>query len=157
MVDSFERTSANSFTTYTEFGYIIPGVNRNSNLELSITTVELDGELSYVDNKYYELIFNNEIIATIRIAPFAILSEAYIMYNYNDEGKLQYILTYRIRNEAGTTINKTHTILERNLQPMEVYLNDNYQAAYSFTITREANLSEIAIDFRFNNNSLYEQ
>ena len=40
---------------------------------------------------------------------------------------------------------------------MEVYLNDNYQAAYSFTITREANLSEIAIDFRFNNNSLYEQ
>jgi len=157
MVDSFERTSANSFTTYTEFGYIIPGVNRNSNLELSITTVELDGELSYVDNKYYELIFNNEIIATIRIAPFAILSEAYIMYNYNGEGKLQYILTYRIRNEAGTTINKTHTILERNLQPMEVYLNDNYQAAYSFTITREANLSEIAIDFRFNNNSLYEQ
>ena len=40
MVDSFGKELAQTrLPTYTEFGYIIPGVNRNSNLELSITTV----------------------------------------------------------------------------------------------------------------------
>lgn len=165
LINSFERIDSSSFTTYTEFGYIMPGVT-TTNQTLTLNPVYFDSEYtyvqggqtySYVDNKYYELLLNGEkIINEIRFAPFVTITNASVQYQYGG-GKVQYVLTYDIRNETNDNRTVTHNILERNLEPMDVYLNDNYQATPSFAIEREAVLSQIAIDFKFYDNTLYQQ
>lgn len=151
LINSFERIGSSSFTTYTEFGYIMPGVT-TTNQTLTLNPVYFDSEYtyvqggqtySYVDNKYYELLLNGEkIINEIRFAPFVTITNASVQYQYGG-GKVQYVLTYDIRNETNDNRTVTHNILERNLEPMDVYLNDNYQATPSFAIEREAVLSHI--------------
>lgn len=154
--ETFTRTSANLFTTYIEFGYQILGVEK-SEVDLSFVYFEHDDNApAYLDDIYYELYLLDDKIITIKIAPYARLNSAKIKYEYTELGKVKYILTYVIVNEIGIEDTITHEILERNPRAMQIFVDDNLQTSYSFTITREASLSKISIDFKFINNELYQ-
>lgn len=153
--DAFVRNSFEEFTTYVEFGYEFESVTTTpQDLDPDMNDLNTS-ELDYLDDISYDLYLGEVKLITIKLAPFARLNSAKISYDYVG-GKRRYIVTYNILNEAETPRDTTHYILERDLDPMLVYLDDNYQAFYEFTITREASSSKIGVDFNFINNSLYE-
>lgn len=159
LIDTFARTSSKLFTTFTEFGYKVPGVGKTA-VELTYESVVVDTNApAYLDDIYYEIYLSGKKIITIKIAPFARLSSVTaptIKYEYTTEGKVKYVLTYTIRNEAGAESTITHEILERNPREMQIFLDDNLQTSNSFTITREASLSKIGLYFNFIDNALYK-
>lgn len=154
LINYFTRTSEQEFMTYIEFGYQIPGVDKQvKNLDLIVHNKTAP---SYVDYKYYELHLEENKIIELEIAPFAELISATIMYEYTEQGKVRYVLKYTIVNESNDEQIITHYILERDTREMLIFLDDNLQTSNSFTITREARLSKISIDFNFINDDLYQ-
>lgn len=170
LITTFERTSAKHITTYIEFGYIIDGVSlEQEGVLASSFSIEAfyqsnnepydgeNGEIAYIDDIYYKLYLSNKEVIKIKIAPFARLLGATIKYKYTTSGKVQYILDYNIKNEKNVVDTITHEIFEREISDMQVYLDDNLQTSNNFTVTREASLSTISIDFRFIYSSLYSK
>lgn len=154
------------FTTYIEFGYQFIGVTAtNQNVTFIPVYREQDPNQdgiidypTYLNNiLHYKVYLNGVlIIKRIKISDWAQIMDGTINYGYHPvTGIKTYYLNYNIKSEgAATSIPITHAIVERPLESMIVYLNDNIQTSSTIDITREALETRIDIDFNFINDVL---
>lgn len=148
ITESFE-TKTSDFTTYIQFGYVLSGINYNSSSTLSIEKVTIETEEYLNDVLEYVIKVDDQEIERISISPFASLESVSALYKYTSDGNKEYILTYNIKAEDGTTSNINHTISEREPNNIVIYKNNNLQYGTSFTVLREDELTTFDIDFGF--------
>src|SRR5690554_469843 len=157
---SFIKTNTN-FNTYIKFGYMFDNVTTNNQ---TLTLVENNYQVNYLymdSLDYYELYLNNEHILNIKLAKFARLTKAIIRYEYNSNGIKEYILTYEILPESGSSEIITHRIIERDVNERTIYLDANLQSTdindlNRISITRENELSTLIVNYNFINSELYD-
>lgn len=146
------------FITFLEFGYQFSNVT-TTNQSLSVDANNYSDPYHYQNeiNSYTLSLGGKVIVDDFKISPFAELTEAEIRYQFTEEGKREYFITYTISPESGTSKTITQTIRERDLTNIDVFLNDNLQTSTSFSILREALTSKVDVDFNFIDNTLYEE
>ncbi|MDY0211164.1 MAG: hypothetical protein RBQ91_07170 [Acholeplasma sp.] len=148
--------SETDFTTYIEFGHVLDGVLYQSSRNLSISMIPISTSYDYVNTvDYYELMLDSQRLITVKLSPFATLTDATITYDYDTlSGKKEYYVTYTVLNN-GISTPIVHTITERDLNAYEVFKNGNQQFNYPVLVEREALLTAIKVDFQFAYANLY--
>jgi len=150
----FIHTSGN-FDTYTGFGNYITGI-KGSNLVFTQQMIEKNPEHQYLDNiGYYELMINGVKVLDLELAPFASLISWSSRYQYTATGDLEQIFEYVVKAEDETTETIVHTIKERTLPEMVIYKDGVLQLSNLITIPRDNSLTQINVDFRFDNTDYY--
>lgn len=151
----FTPTGSN-FTSFIEFGEIFEGV-LVTNRSLVITPVSNGSGLNYVNTlDSVHLSLDGTTIMILEVSPFASITSANVRYEYGGDGRKSYIFTYTIINELNQSTSITHTVTERELADFIVYKNGNQQFSYPIEVTREALTTNIQIDFRLQDVTLYD-
>ena len=152
----FTPTGTN-FTTFIEFGEILEGVLLNTNRSMVVTPVSNGSSLNYVNTlDYVQLTLDGNTLMILRVSPFASITAATVRYEYGGDGRKSYIFNYTILNELSQSTVITHTVTERQLSSFIVYKDGNQQFAYPVQVTREALTTNIQIDFRLQDVTLYD-
>lgn len=152
----FTPTGTN-FTTFIEFGEILEGVLLNTNRSMVVTPVSNGSSLNYVNTlDYVQLTLDGNTLMILRVSPFASITAATVRYQYGGDGRKSYIFNYTIVNELNQSTVITHTVTERQLSNFIVYKDGNQQFAYPVQVTREALTTNIQIDFRLQDVTLYD-
>jgi hypothetical protein len=151
----FTPTGTN-FTTFLEFGEILEGVLLNTNRTMTVTPISNGTSLNYINTlESVQLSLDGNTLMILTISPFASITNATVRYQYGGDGRKSYIFNYTIVNELSQSTVITHTVTERQLASFIVYKNGNQQFAYPVEVTREALSTNIQIDFRLLDVSLY--
>lgn len=152
----FTPTGTN-FTTFIEFGEILEGVLLNTNRSMVVTPISNGSSLNYVNTlDYVQLTLDGNTLMILRVSPFASITAATVRYQYGGDGRKSYIFNYTIVNELNQSTVITHTVTERQLSSFIVYKDGNQQFAYPVQVTREALTTNIQIDFRLQDVTLYD-
>lgn len=146
-----------SFTTFIEFGYVMEGVLRDVSSNLTIeTTQHSPAKPAYLNQvKTHDFKLNGNTLLFVELSPFAYITNATIRYTYITGGIKEYIVQYRLYNEADSYVNITHTIRERIPSDVVVYKNGNQQFARPVPIAREEITTTLRLDFNFLDNLMY--
>jgi hypothetical protein len=152
----FTPTGTN-FTTFIEFGEILEGVLLSTNRSLVVTPISNGSGLNYVNTlDSVQLSLDGNTLMILKVSPFASITSATVRYQYGGDGRKSYIFTYTIVNELSQSTSITHTVTERQLANFIIYKNGNQQFAYPVEVTREALTTNIQIDFRLQDVTLYD-